>query len=204
MSDYYVYIWKDPETLEVFYVGKGKGPRAWKSHKGLRCYNKLKKLLDNGYTMEEIVNIHLDNLSESIALDIETQLISEYKRIEDGGTLFNYRTDNTKSGSYKKIIDQGTIECICNDYIDGDSAKSIGNKYGAHETTILRWLKEYDITVRNPGSRLTQLQKDRIIGDYMSGLSMSKVAKNWNITASTVHDILKQRNIPARKLSDYS
>ena len=30
VSDYYIYLWKDRD--EVFYVGLGKGRRAWNSH----------------------------------------------------------------------------------------------------------------------------------------------------------------------------
>lgn len=81
---YYVYVHRKSTTGEIFYVGKGKGKRAWR--------------IDNRSPMWEatykkyglVVEIVCSNLTEQQAFDIEKDFIEFYGRKIDGsGNLAN-------------------------------------------------------------------------------------------------------------------
>lgn len=101
-NDYYVYLHLTPDE-RVFYVGKGRKGRAYsKYNRG----NNWAEVANNGFT----VHIVKEHLTETEALDLEAQLISEYIGI------VNYRTVSEK-------IDYSNL----NDYfkIDHDSPSGI-------------------------------------------------------------------------------
>jgi len=84
--EYYVYTHQNPKTKDVFYVGLGKGNRAWNKWTGR---NKFWDNYVNKYGYE--VEIVAENLSRSKAEKIEIRLIAELGRrqIDEGGVLVN-------------------------------------------------------------------------------------------------------------------
>lgn len=91
--DFYVYVHKKKTTGEVFYVGKGRGRRAWDKHSRSDFWN---------YVVEKhglIVEIVAQNLQEWYAYELETELILKYGRSDIGtGTLVNF-TDGGEGAS---------------------------------------------------------------------------------------------------------
>lgn len=64
-KDYYVYQWRIKDTGEIFYIGKGRGNRAYEKHE--RAYE-AERIKENYETEVLIVK---DNLSEEEALQLE-------------------------------------------------------------------------------------------------------------------------------------
>lgn len=193
MSKYYVYIWSDPFTNVPFYVGKGQGKRAFNNHAGQRCYNKLRKLLENGAEMSRIVRIMHDNITEQEAFDIEEKLISEYKRIEDGGTLFNYKTSDKGGGG--KIIDPLVNNQIKNLYTqERMTALEIGKIFNLNESTILRRLKQCGVKIYAKGSRykFTDEEIEEMVNLYNSGVSARRISLIKNCSIPTILNILRK------------
>ena len=89
MKEYYVYVHLNPKTKEVFYVGIGKGNRAWNKWAGR---NQFWENYVNKYGFE--VELIAENLTRNQAGKIETKLITELGRrqIDEGGTLVNRST----------------------------------------------------------------------------------------------------------------
>ena len=90
MSIYYVYAYLR-ENQTPYYIGKGKGDRAWNN---------------SGHTMRGIhlpkdrknnIIILQDNLEEHIALDIEAELIAHYGRQDLGTGILHNKTDGGPS-----------------------------------------------------------------------------------------------------------
>lgn len=77
-NQFYVYIYLR-EDGTPYYVGKGKGNRAWSNSS--RSFKKP--------TDESRIVIHTDNLTEEQAFSLEKDLISYYGRKGDGGVLRN-------------------------------------------------------------------------------------------------------------------
>lgn len=86
MEQYYVYTHLNPQTKEVFYVGIGKGNRAWNQWAGR---NKFWENYVNKHGFE--VEIIAENITRNQAGKIEIELIAHLGRrqIEEGGTLVN-------------------------------------------------------------------------------------------------------------------
>ena len=89
---HYVYALKDPTSSPArpFYIGKGTGSRAYDhlirpDH--TRKYARIQKILDAG--LEPLVDILIDDLSETQALRLEAELISALGTEETGGPLAN-------------------------------------------------------------------------------------------------------------------
>ncbi len=74
MNEFYVYIHLNPETNEVFYIGKGKGNRAYsKSSRNEYWNNYISKTGENFKTL-----IVKNNLSELEALELEKKIIQKF------------------------------------------------------------------------------------------------------------------------------
>jgi hypothetical protein len=86
MEQYYVYTHLNPQTKEIFYVGIGKGNRAWNQWAGR---NKFWENYVNKYGFE--VEIVSENLTRNQAGKIEIELIAHLGRrqMDEGGTLVN-------------------------------------------------------------------------------------------------------------------
>ena len=86
MEKYYVYTHLNPKTKDVFYIGIGKGNRAYNKWAGRNKFwdNYVNK---HGFEVELIA----ENLTKSQAGKIEMELIAELGRrqIDEGGTLVN-------------------------------------------------------------------------------------------------------------------
>lgn len=91
---YYVYEWFIKETGEVFYVGKGKGRRAWQL--------KENKFFMNMYnTHNTDVRLVKENLDEDTAFNEEIKLIKYYRENT------NYRLTNVADGGNQPPIHYG-------------------------------------------------------------------------------------------------
>ncbi len=87
MNTFYVYVHKRLSDGNIFYVGKGKGNRAF-DRSGRN--NLWQKIVDKHGLVVEIIHA---NLLEQTAWDIETRLIEQYGRLCDNtGVLANLST----------------------------------------------------------------------------------------------------------------
>lgn len=95
---YYVYSITDPETCQPFYIGKGTKNRAWSHLNGKTSAKRIKDKISSirKKNLEPVVQILKDSLEESIAYDIERDLIKQYGRrgFEENGILLNICEDN--------------------------------------------------------------------------------------------------------------
>jgi hypothetical protein len=171
--DFYVYGYFDPETDELFYVGKGSEyrdrshlkPSAWSNPATSGnpfFYYKIKSLMDKG--LSPVVKRLYENLTEQEAYSIEHDIIvSKGRRFVDGGTLFNI--SDSKGGSPKGVSKTRSEEArlsyrkICASkrkannkdelasmYIDNlMTRKEIAEHYNVSEVLIKKRLAEFGI-----------------------------------------------------------
>ena len=85
MSEFYVYLHRRASDNTPFYVGKGKGQRAWHFYNRNRYWNNVKE--KHGV----IVEVIFDNLTEEESLQVEKDTILEL-------TYFGYPLTNLTSG----------------------------------------------------------------------------------------------------------
>lgn len=88
MKKYYVYCHKDPTTQEIFYIGKGSGPRAYVTQsRGKYWKNYVNK---HGIPIVEIL---YENLEEEESFTLEKQLIQSLGRRDLGTGILVNTTD---------------------------------------------------------------------------------------------------------------
>jgi hypothetical protein len=98
MREHYVYTHSNPKTKEIFYIGIGKGNRAWNKGAGRNKFwdNYVNK---HGFEVELVA----ENLTRNQAGKLEMDLIAHLGRrqIDEGGVLVNRSTGGDGgSGGY--------------------------------------------------------------------------------------------------------
>jgi len=105
-NEYYVYLHIDPQTNEVFYVGKGAKSRAEQDHSRNEKWAKKVKELCGNYK----IAIVKKGLSEKEALTLESELIKKYditntgKRVLTNKDQLRYDFYNLPDEDLKKTI----------------------------------------------------------------------------------------------------
>lgn len=99
MNNFYVYLHKKKSDGSVFYVGKGRGNRAYDLKRRSRFWSSVEKI--HGVD----VCIFADGMSEDQAFNKEVELIKLYGRRQHGGLLVNL-TDGGDGVSGKIWSDQ--------------------------------------------------------------------------------------------------
>jgi hypothetical protein len=106
MKKYYVYCHRNPTTNEIFYIGKGSGPRAYVTQsRGQYWKNYVKK---HGIPIVEIL---YDNLEENESFTLEKQLIESLGR-KDLGTGILVNTSDGGTGSSGMVHSNETKNTI--------------------------------------------------------------------------------------------
>ena len=112
---YYVYSLKDPRSspAKPFYIGKGTGSRAFDhlvKPDSTKKYARIKEIQISGFT--PLVDVLVDDLTESQALKIESELISSFGTEETGGILTNSVVPSGLGGKQRDgiVVPHGSVE----------------------------------------------------------------------------------------------
>lgn len=184
---FYVYVWYNPINNQPFYVGKGKGDRAYAvSDQARNQYfmRKYKKILKSG--LEPYVQIEKDCLSEDAALEYELELILKYKPIFEGGILTNL----SYSTGGKSVISADTREKL----IHGSSGENNGmTKFTEREI-------EQCFVYLTEGKSNSEIEKLTSIPSYV--ISDLKYGKKWKVLYEKYKDSIP--NIKNSGLNKYN
>lgn len=112
---YYVYSLKDPRSnpAKPFYIGKGTGSRAFDhlvKPDSTRKYSRIKEIQESGFT--PLVDVLVDDLTETQALKIESELIAAFGTEETDGILTNAVVPSGLGGKQRDgiVVPQGSVE----------------------------------------------------------------------------------------------
>lgn len=124
---YYVYLHKKLNG-EVFYVGKGKGRRAYSKHSRNPHWNNI--VNKHGFVAE----IVLSGLQEWYAFELEKDMISYYGLKSDGGTLVNMSDGGEGNSGY----------IYTDDVKSRISYRNSGNGNGRADKNVYNFLRIHD------------------------------------------------------------
>jgi hypothetical protein len=130
ISDFYVYLHKDPKTGIPFYVGRGRGKRAYDRTSRHKEWHDFVETIGGRFEVEIVER----NLRESDAGEIEANLIAQYGKKRDGvGPLVNWTDGGEDEMGYQAAI---SLEIP----IDIFEAKFIEDGKKKYEATVYRVL----------------------------------------------------------------
>lgn len=204
MNEYYVYTYTDPRTNVVFYVGKGKKYRDSEHLRSVkngwihrepnkRKFNYIKDMIDSGF--EPIISRVQTNMSEHDALDLEQILIHRYKRIDDGGTLYNIFNGSVRDEKSRKSISESL-----KDFYSKNPSSCVG-KIASSETRAKQSLSKRNLysnghKVHNALKWITPHGVFSSIGDKrICGIGITKTALKKRCSLFCDKQITKQAAI---------
>jgi|Laugresbdmm110sd_1035091.scaffolds.fasta_scaffold69777_2 hypothetical protein len=173
MNEYYVYTHLNPNTKEVFYVGIGKGNRAWNQWAGR---NKFWENYVNKHGFE--VELISENLTRKQAEKIEINLIAELGRrqIDNGGTLVNRSSGGEGSIGYthtaefkQKLSEDRKGKCTRKErQLSKETKEKISKSLVGRETTWGKPVLQFD-------------KKGNFIAEYKSSNEAKRITGAKNI-----------------------
>lgn len=178
---YYVYALIDPFSGKIFYIGKGKGKRAFdhfseNNKNNTQKRDKIKDIYRNGD--KAIVWILEHNLDENSAIDLEALLINVLPELTNITIPSLKETNIWNKGN---ITTNGMVEAECTEY---DTSQC--------ETMNLEELIDLMAVVVTKGHRVDQKQHRYFLG-----------INHYDFT-STIHLLpARLRNVKAISFSDY-
>jgi hypothetical protein len=112
---FYVYALKDPRASPAlpFYIGKGTGSRAFDhlvTPDATRKYARIREIFESG--AKPMVDILVEDLTETQALRLEAELIAAFGTSDSGGLLTNSVMPSGLGGKKRKglVVPLGCIE----------------------------------------------------------------------------------------------
>ena len=107
-TDFYVYVHIRQSDGRVFYVGKGRGKRAWVSNRRTRHWKHI--VSKHGL----LVQIILDSLNEVCAFSIERMVIAKYGRanlinLTNGGEGTSGHVVSEEAREYLRLVNTGKV-----------------------------------------------------------------------------------------------
>ena len=184
---YYVYFYIDPYTSLPFYVGKGRGGRAYhvKGHThNLPVFNKLNKLLKENNDLTSVVILKHVGITEEEAFKLECSYIKQYGTVwNKSGTLLNLTEggDNPPSQLGRKWK------------LSRDSKQKMRlswtlerrNKWSAYQKTKVRnWGDKISESKRNK----TPIDRNLIENYILSGYKLKDIMKKENLSLDIIRD----------------
>lgn len=173
MNEYYVYVHLNPNTKEVFYVGIGKGNRAWNQWAGR---NKFWENYVNKHGFE--VELISENLTRKQAEKIEIKLIAELGRrqIDEGGTLVNRSSGGENNVGYthteefkQKLSEDRKGKCTRKErQLSKETKEKISKSLVGRETTWGKPVLQFD-------------KKGNFIAEYKSSNEAKRITGAKNI-----------------------
>lgn len=113
---YYVYSYTEPNKDRPFYIGKGKGRRAWghlrpgNQHKTTHFQNKLAKMLREGITPD--VAVIYEDCTSREACDAERYFIRFFGRLDLGTGCLTNHTDGGEGAAGRNLSPEAKAKLI--------------------------------------------------------------------------------------------
>ena len=173
ISNFYVYLHKNPASGEVFYVGKGRGKRAYQTGSRNNEWEQVVAASDGKFDVE-FVEV---DLLEDEACDLEAETISKYgQRWNNTGPLVNQSLGgrNEMGGPVLTVSIPGMAEA----WEAYECRLLQGKERDSFADAVLKYLESYDSELRNVFGNDDEESDDYFELDFMINPAL-EVAKQF-------------------------
>jgi hypothetical protein len=178
-SQFYTYILIDPDTLDPFYIGKGKDNRAEKHIQDKRPSlksDRIQQIKEKGY-LNYIIEYFIKDVDEETAFYFEKELIKKYGRLDLNTGILCNMTDGGEGGnitSGKKSISNEELQiCIRVNPSEIDSYINLGWKLGMLEKYNAPRRKKLNVVWSHHPVTKVEVKKEHVPSGYILGRSPS-------------------------------
>lgn len=104
--------------------------------------------------------------------------------------------------SDRKNLDKSEVVGL---YLAGNSARKIASRMGVSFTPIYKILREKDIKIKDKKEYQPKTggNESKIITGYLSGLSTTKLAKEFKVNITTINNLLSKNGVQLRPIGNY-
>ena len=183
--------------------------------KGVFKRTEIKEKSDHEIKKQEIyIENAVKKFLKETSLEIQTKICNDYKEGKSQKKLCKeYKIHNyilkkflikkeIKLRTYeesKNMIKEDLKETICERYKNGESSEKLSDFFRVGSAAIIRVLKENNIEIRGTKRDLSlEPLYEKISDDYKNGLSVNKIAKEYEITKEKIKVILKHQGVKLR------
>lgn len=146
----------------------------------MAIHRAIKKYGKSNFTVEVIEEIDSTNLN-----DRERYWIKYYDSYNNGYNSTKGGQDGCKP--FKDL----NAEAIIKEYNTGKSLRTLGTIFKVDKQTIKDLLVRHNVELRTTRTyKLSQDDREKVLEDFVSGLSRKEIMKKWNISKSYVSQLI--------------
>lgn len=146
----------------------------------MAIHRAIKKYGKSNFTLEVIEETDSLRLNDS-----EKYWIKYYNSFNDG---YNSTAGGQGGSKPFKVLD---TDSIIKEYISGKSLRSIGVMFSVDKGTIKGLLTRHNIKLRTTRTyKLSQIDREKIINDFTSGLSRKEIMSRYGISKSYLSQLI--------------
>ena len=151
-----------------------------KAVSNMAIHRAIKKYGKSNFTVEVIEEIDSANLN-----DRERYWIKYYNSYNNGYNSTKGGQDGCKS--FKDL----DVESIIKEYNTGKSLRTLGTIFKVDKQTIKDLLIRHNVELRTTRTyKLSQKDRDKVLEDFVSGLSRKEIMIKWNISKSYLSQLI--------------
>ena len=151
-----------------------------KAVSNMAIHRAIKKYGKSNFTVEVIEEIDSANLN-----DRERYWIKYYNSYNNGYNSTKGGQDGCKS--FKDL----DVESIIKEYNTGKSLRTLGTIFKVDKQTIKDLLIRHNVELRTTRTyKLSQEDREEILGEFTSGLSRKEIMIKWNISKSYLSQLI--------------
>ncbi len=181
-----IYIIKNKVNSKV-YIGQTKGTiqdRLYNHKKPSRLKKQGSYKIYNAFNKYGVDNFYIEVLKDKVLIEDLNNIEIEYIEIYDS---FNNGYNTTPGGDGSTIHKTYDITNIVGRYVGGESSVKIAEHYGVSHNTITRLLRKNNITTRENGNKLCDIDHSEFKTMYYNKkLSNSEIADHFKVHERTI------------------
>lgn len=139
-----------------------------------------------------------DDIRAGIAVDYQSGMTQSEVATKYGiGIATTHRIIKSAGVERGRKFTNDVLDGAVQDYLDsGESARTVSKRHGMSEDTLLKELRDRELT-RPSGASISSRTKEAVIDDFLDGMTIARISAKHGLARSTIAAWLKADGITA-------